>query len=242
MTTKRADLILHELGFFESRAKARAAIEAGLVSIDGSLVTKPSTPVAETAQIVASAPHPWVSRGGVKLDHALTHFSVDPTGRYCLDVGASTGGFTDVLLAKGARHVVAVDVGRDQLHPRLRSDSRVTSLEAQDIRTLAADRLAEPPSLVVVDASFIALTTLLSSMTSLAAHAAELVALVKPQFEAGRGATKKGVVRDEKIHADVCARVVDALGDLGWRVSGVIPSPIAGGDGNREFLLHAARK
>ena len=242
MTTKRADLILHELGFFESRAKARAAIEAGLVSIDGSLVTKPSTPVAETAQIVASAPHPWVSRGGVKLDHALAHFSVDPAGRYCLDVGASTGGFTDVLLAKGARHVVAVDVGRDQLHPRLRSDSRVTSLEAQDIRTLAADRLAEPPSLVVVDASFIALTTLLSSMTSLAARAAELVALVKPQFEAGRGATKKGVVRDEKIHADVCARVVDALGDLGWRVSGVIPSPIAGGDGNREFLLHAARK
>ena len=242
MTTKRADLILHELGFFESRAKARAAIEAGLVSIDGSLVTKPSTPVAETAQIVASAPHPWVSRGGVKLDHALAHFSVDPAGRYCLDVGASTGGFTDVLLAKDARHVVAVDVGRDQLHPRLRSDSRVTSLEAQDIRTLAADRLAEPPSLVVVDASFIALTTLLSSMTSLAARAAELVALVKPQFEAGRGATKKGVVRDEKIHADVCARVVDALGDLDWRVSGVIPSPIAGGDGNREFLLHAARK
>ena len=242
MTTKRADLILHELGFFESRAKARAAIEAGLVSIDGSLVTKPSTPVAETAQIVASAPHPWVSRGGVKLDHALTHFSVDPTGRYCLDVGASTGGFTDVLLAKGARHVVAVDVGRDQLHPRLRSDSRVTSLEAQDIRTLAADRLGEPPSLVVVDASFIALTTLLSSMTSLAARSAELVALVKPQFEAGRGATKKGVVRDEKIHADACARVVDALGELGWQVSGVIPSPIAGGDGNREFLLHAARK
>ena len=242
MTTKRADLILHERGFFESRAKARAAIEAGLVSIDGSLVTKPSAPVAETAEIVASAPHPWVSRGGVKLDHALTHFSVDPAGRYCLDVGASTGGFTDVLLAKGARHVVAVDVGRDQLHPRLRSDPRVTSLEAQDIRTLAADRLAEPPSLVVVDASFIALAALLSSITSLAAANAIIVALVKPQFEAGRGATKKGVVRDEKIHADVCARVVDALGDLGWRVSGVIPSPIAGGDGNREFLLHAARK
>lgn len=240
--TKRADIVLHERGFFESRAKARAAIEAGLVSIDGGLVTKPSTPVSEEAQIVASAPHPWVSRGGVKLDHALTHFSVDPEGRYCLDVGASTGGFTDVLLGKDARHVVAVDVGRDQLHPKLRNDPRVTSLEAQDIRTLAPESLAEPPSLVVVDASFIALTSLLSSITLLAAHDAELVALIKPQFEAGRGATKKGVVRDEKIHADVCARVVDALNELGWRVSGVIPSPITGGDGNREFLLHAAHK
>ena len=205
-------------------------------------MTKPSTPVSEEAQIVASAPHPWVSRGGVKLDHALTHFSVDPEGRYCLDVGASTGGFTDVLLGKDARHVVAVDVGRDQLHPKLRNDPRVTSLEAQDIRTLAPESLAEPPSLVVVDASFIALTSLLSSITLLAAHDAELVALIKPQFEAGRGATKKGVVRDEKIHADVCARVVDALNELGWRVSGVILSPITGGDGNREFLLHAAHK
>ena len=240
--TKRADIVLHERGFFESRAKARAAIEAGLVSIDGGLVTKPSTPVSEEAQIVATAPHPWVSRGGVKLDHALTHFSVDPEGRYCLDVGASTGGFTDVLLGKDARHVVAVDVGRDQLHPKLRNDPRVTSLEAQDIRTLAPESLAEPPSLVVVDASFIALTSLLSSITLLAAHDAELVALIKPQFEAGRGATKKGVVRDEKIHADVCARVVDALNELGWRVSGVILSPITGGDGNREFLLHAAHK
>lgn len=205
-------------------------------------MTKPSTPVSEEAQIVATAPHPWVSRGGVKLDHALTHFSVDPEGRYCLDVGASTGGFTDVLLGKDARHVVAVDVGRDQLHPKLRNDPRVTSLEAQDIRTLAPESLAEPPSLVVVDASFIALTSLLSSITLLAAHDAELVALIKPQFEAGRGATKKGVVRDEKIHADVCARVVDALNELGWRVSGVILSPITGGDGNREFLLHAAHK
>ena len=242
MATKRADMVLHERGFFESRAKARAAIEAGLVSVDGCVVTKPSAPIVETAQIVASAPHPWVSRGGVKLDHALTHFSVDPAGRYCLDVGASTGGFTDVLLARDARHVVAVDVGRDQLHHKLRGDPRVTSLEAQDIRLLSPMQLAEPPSLVVVDASFISLASLLAAITGLAAVDAELVALIKPQFEAGRGATKKGVVRDEKIHADVCARVVDALSDLGWRVSGVIPSPIAGGDGNREFLLHAARQ
>ena len=238
---KRADTILCERGFFESRAKARAAIEAGLVQINGSVVTKPATPVAETADIAASAPHPWVSRGGVKLDHALAHFCIDPTGRFCLDVGASTGGFTDVLLARDARHVVSVDVGRDQLHPKLRNDPRVTSLESQDIRTLAPTRLAETPSLVVVDASFIALASLLTSITTLAAGNAELVALIKPQFEAGRGATKKGVVRDEKIHADVCARVVDALRTLGWRVSGVIPSPISGGDGNREFLLHAVR-
>jgi 23S rRNA (cytidine1920-2'-O)/16S rRNA (cytidine1409-2'-O)-methyltransferase len=241
MKMKRADMVLQERGFFESRAKARAALEAGLVRINGSIVTKPATPVAGTAQIVASAPHPWVSRGGVKLDHALAHFAVDPSGRYCLDVGASTGGFTDVLLARNARHVIAVDVGRDQLHPKLRVDPRVTSLEGQDIRTLAPARLAEPPSLVVVDASFIALTSLLASIASLAAGEAELVALIKPQFEAGRGATKKGVVRDEKIHSEVCARVVDALSAGGWRVSDVIASPISGGDGNREFLLHAAR-
>ena len=241
MMQKRVDVVLHERGFFESRAKARAAIEAGLVHVDGCIVTKPSVAIAETAQIVASAPHPWVSRGGVKLDHALAYFSVDPAGRYCLDVGASTGGFTDALLARNARHVVAVDVGRDQLHQKLRCDPRVTSLEAQDIRTLLPTSLAEQPSLVVVDASFISLTSLLTVLTGLAASDAELVALIKPQFEAGRGATKKGVVRDEQIHADVCTRVVAALEALGWRVSGVIPSPIAGGDGNREFLLHAAR-
>jgi 23S rRNA (cytidine1920-2'-O)/16S rRNA (cytidine1409-2'-O)-methyltransferase len=241
MTLKRADVVLHERGFFESRAKARAAIEAGLVSVEGCVVTKPATPVPDEARIVASAPHPWVSRGGVKLDHALAHFSVDPTDRFCLDVGASTGGFTDVLLARGARHVVAVDVGRDQLHPKLSGDPRVTSLEAQDIRALAPARLAETPSLVVVDASFISLASLLPSIVMLASGDAELVALIKPQFEAGRGATKKGVVRDDKIHADVCVRVIEALIDLGWRVSEVIPSPITGGDGNREFLLHAAR-
>ena len=241
MTSKRADVVLHERGLFESRAKARAAIESGLVSVDGCVVTKPAAPIAEAAHIIATAPHPWVSRGGVKLDHALSHFCVDPAGRYCLDVGASTGGFTDVLLARDVRHVVAVDVGRDQLHAKLRKDPRVTSLEAQDIRTLEPAHLTEPPSLVVVDASFISLASLLASISGLAARDAEIVALIKPQFEAGRGATKKGVVRDEKIHADVCARIVAALQELGWRVSDVIPSPIAGGDGNKEFLLHSAR-
>jgi 23S rRNA (cytidine1920-2'-O)/16S rRNA (cytidine1409-2'-O)-methyltransferase len=239
MGAQRADAALHARGFFESRAKAREAIEAGLVTVDGRVVTKPSAPIAEDARIVARAPYPWVSRGGVKLAHALDAFHVDPAGLYCLDVGASTGGFTDVLLARGARHVAAVDVGHDQLHARLRGDARVTSMEGQDARTLTLAQLAERPALVAIDASFISLAALLPNALSLAAPGAQLVALVKPQFEAGRAATKKGVVRDEKIHAQVCDRATQDIAALGWRVSGVVPSPIDGGDGNREFLVHA---
>ncbi|HEY8162109.1 MAG TPA: TlyA family RNA methyltransferase [Methylocystis sp.] len=241
MLTKRADAALHEWGFFESRAKAREAIEAGLVTVDGRVVTKPSTPIAEGAEIVASAPYPWVSRGGVKLAHALDVFNVDPNGRFCLDVGASTGGFTDVLLARGARHVVAVDVGHGQLHEKLRGDARVASMEGQDARTLTAAQLAEAPTLIVMDASFISLGALLPNVLSLAAPNADLVALIKPQFEAGRAAVKKGVVRDEKIHVEVCDKARRDIEALGWRVLGVIASPIEGGDGNREFLIHAAR-
>jgi 23S rRNA (cytidine1920-2'-O)/16S rRNA (cytidine1409-2'-O)-methyltransferase len=241
MGASRADMALHARGLFESRAKAREAIEAGLVSVDGRIVKKPSEPIAADANIVARAPYPWVSRGGVKLAHALEHFGVDPKGRFCLDVGASTGGFTDVLLTLGARHVVAVDVGHGQLHERLRADSRVTSLEGQDARTLTAEHLTDAPSLIVIDASFISLTALLPRILSLAAPRADLVALIKPQFEAGRAAVKKGVVRDEKIHAQVCARIKNEIEALGWHVRGVIPSPIEGGDGNREFLVHGAR-
>jgi len=241
MGAKRADAALHERGFFESRAKAREAIEAGLVTVDGRVVVKPSTPIAEGAAIVAQAPYPWVSRGGVKLAHALEMFGVDPAGLYCLDVGASTGGFTDVLLARGARHVAAVDVGHGQLHERLRGDARVTSMEGQDARTLTAAQLAEPPALVVIDASFISLAALLPNALSLAAPQATLVALIKPQFEAGRQATKKGVVRDQAIHAEVCARARRDIEALGWRVAGETASPIEGGDGNREFLIVARR-
>jgi 23S rRNA (cytidine1920-2'-O)/16S rRNA (cytidine1409-2'-O)-methyltransferase len=182
-----------------------------------------------------------VSRGGVKLAHALDHFGVDPEERFCLDVGASTGGFTDVLLSRGARHVVAVDVGHGQLHERLRADPRITSLEGQDARALTSAQLVEPPSLIVIDASFISLGVLLPQTLSLAEPRADLIALIKPQFEAGRAAVKKGVVRDEKIHAQVCARIQRDIEALGWRVCGVIPSPIEGGDGNREFLVHATR-
>lgn len=241
MSAKRADAALHEWGYFESRAKAREAIEAGLVTVDGRVVTKPSTPITEGAAIVARAAYPWVSRGGVKLAHALDVFGVDPTARFCLDIGASTGGFTDVLLARGARHVVAVDVGHDQLHARLRGEPRVTSMEGQDARTLRKDQLAEAATLVVIDASFISLGALLPNVLTLAAPEAELVALIKPQFEAGRFGTKKGVVRDEKIHAEVCDRARADIAAQGWRVLGLTASPIEGGDGNREFLIHAAR-
>ncbi|MFO1124972.1 MAG: TlyA family RNA methyltransferase [Methylocystis sp.] len=241
MGAMRADAALHTRGFFESRAKAREAIEAGLVSVDGRIVKKPSEPVDADANIIARAPYPWVSRGGVKLAHALDHFGVDPKARFCLDVGASTGGFTDVLLNREARHVVAVDVGHGQLHERLRGDPRVTSLEGQDARALTGAHFGEAPSLIVIDASFISLAMLLPRVLPLAAPHAHLVALIKPQFEAGRAATKKGIVRDEEIHAQVCARVQSEIEALGWRVCGVIPSPIEGGDGNKEFLVHATR-
>ena len=241
MAGKRADVALVERGFFESRAKAQEAIDAGLVTADGRLVTKPSAPLADDAQIVASAPYPWVSRGGVKLAHALDVFGVDPSGLYCLDVGSSTGGFTDVLLARGARHVVAVDVGHDQLHEKLRRDPRVTSMEGQDARTLTRAQLGEAPALIVMDASFISLGALLPNVLSLAAPQATLVALIKPQFEAGRAANRKGVVRDEKVRAEVCARARAEIEGLGWQVADVIASPIEGGDGNREFLICAAR-
>jgi len=237
----RADVALCERGLFESRAKAREAILAGLVEVDGRRIAKPSQPVAPGAEIVAQAPHPYVSRGGVKLAHALETFGVDARDRYCLDLGASTGGFTDALLRSGARHVVAVDVGHDQLHERLRHDPRVTSLEGLDARSVSAAHLAEAPSLIVVDASFISLALLLPPVLPLAAEGAELVALIKPQFEAGRRAGKKGVVRDEAVHGQVCARVAAEVEALSWRVPAVIASPILGGEGNREFLLHARR-
>ncbi len=233
----RADVLLAERGLFESRAKAREAIEAGLVCADGRPVKKPSEEIAAGADLRAEAPYPWVSRGGVKLAHALELFGVDPAGRYCLDVGASTGGFTDVLLARGARHVVAVDVGHGQLHPRIAGDPHVTNLERLDARALKLAHLAERPSLIVCDASFISLSLILPNVLALAAAQAILVALIKPQFEAGRIAVKKGVVRDASVHEDVCARVAAQVTGLGWRVAGLAPSPIEGGDGNREFLL-----
>ena len=237
----RADRLLVERGLFDSRAKAQAAIEAGLVEANGATVRKASEEIARDADIKASPAHPYVSRGGVKLAAALDHFAIDPTGRVCLDVGASTGGFTQVVLERGATRVYAVDVGKAQLHASLRGRSEIVSLEESDIRTLSAAAFAEPPSLVTIDVSFISLKQVLPAVTALAAPGATLIALIKPQFEAGRERVKKGVVRDAAIHQAVCDDIAAFTASLGWRVFGIIPSPIAGGDGNAEFLLAAAR-
>ncbi len=238
----RADQLLVERGFFESRARAQAAIAAGLVSANGVAVRKASEMVARDAELIAQAPHPYVSRGGLKLAGALDAFGFDPAGLTCLDVGASTGGFTDLLLKRGARHVVAVDVGRDQLHASLRADSRVTSLEGQDIRTLPPEALPERPQLAAIDVSFISLKLVLPAVAALLAPEAAIAALIKPQFEAGRAALKKGIVRDEAVQQQVCDEIVTVLRQLGFAVEGPIPSPIEGGDGNREFLVGARRK
>ncbi|MFG1359407.1 TlyA family RNA methyltransferase [Xanthobacter pseudotagetidis] len=237
---QRLDRLLVERGLFESRARAQAAIAQGLVRVSGVVVTKPATEVAPDAEIAAQAAHDFVSRGALKLEAALDAFAIDPAGQAALDVGASTGGFTELLLRRGAAHVFAVDVGRDQLHARLRRHPAVTSLEGTDIRALAAGALP-PVDLVVVDASFISLALVLPPALAFAAPRARLVALVKPQFEAGRAALKKGVVRDAAVHEEVCARALALVETLGWRGLGLVPSPIAGGDGNREFLLGAER-
>jgi 23S rRNA (cytidine1920-2'-O)/16S rRNA (cytidine1409-2'-O)-methyltransferase len=241
MPRQRVDRLLVERGLFESRTKAQAAIEAGLVTVDGQKVLKASEEIPAGAALHAHAAHPYVSRGGVKLAAALEHFHFDPEGRVCLDVGASTGGFTQVLLERGASRIHAVDVGHGQLHHSLRARPEVVSLEDTDIRTLVPARLDGVPDLVTVDVSFISLKLVLSPALALAKTPAQLVALIKPQFEAGRGAVKKGIVRDPAIHAAVCDDIAEFVASLGWRVLGIIPSPIEGGDGNAEFLLGAAR-
>jgi 23S rRNA (cytidine1920-2'-O)/16S rRNA (cytidine1409-2'-O)-methyltransferase len=182
-----------------------------------------------------------VSRGALKLIAALDHFGFDPAGRVCLDVGASTGGFTEVLCARGARRIYAVDVGRDQLHARLRRDARVVSLEQTDIRELAPSALVPQPDFVTVDVSFISLRLVLPALARLTVRPTQLVALIKPQFEAGKAKVKKGVVRDPAIHAAVCDDIAGVVASLGFDGVGIIPSPIQGGDGNKEFLMAARR-
>ena len=237
----RIDRLLVERGLFESRAKAQAAIAAGMVAADGVTVTKPAEEVPADVALRAAPAHPWVSRGGVKLAAALDHFGIDPAGRICLDVGASTGGFTQVLLARGARRVCAVDVGREQLHASLRTHPGVVAIEATDIRKLEPAKLEAPPDLVTVDVSFIPLKLILPAALALAAPTAEAVVLIKPQYEAGPDHVKKGVVRDPAIHAQVCAAARELVASLGWTAVGVIPSPITGGDGNHALLMAARR-
>jgi 23S rRNA (cytidine1920-2'-O)/16S rRNA (cytidine1409-2'-O)-methyltransferase len=235
----RIDRLLVERGLFESRAKAQAAIEAGLVVANEMPVTKASLELPADAVLRAEPAHPFVSRGGVKLAAALDHFGFDPAGQICLDVGASTGGFTHVLLARGARRVYAVDVGRDQLHRRRPPRDEVVAIENTDIRALPASRLVPPPAFVVIDVSFISLKLVLPPATALAQPPAWLIALIKPQFEAGRARVKKGIVRDPAIHAGVGEEIADTAAALGWNVQGITASPILGRDGNREFLLGA---
>ena len=233
----RADRLLVERGLFESRAKAQAAIEAGLVTADDLPLRKPSEEVAADAILHAAPAHPYVSRGGQKLAAALDHFGFDPRDRICLDVGASTGGFVQVLLERGARRVYAIDVGRAQLHPSLRGRSDIVSLEQTDIRRL--DRLPERPDLLTIDVSFISLKHVLPAAFVLTAKPAQLVGLIKPQFEVGPSRSKKGIVRDAQAQAAVCDDIAASVASLGWTIAGIIPSPILGGDGNREFLLGA---
>ncbi len=238
---RRVDRLLVERGLFESRAKAQAAIEAGLVIADAQVVSKASQEIRIDATLFASAAYPYVSRGGVKLAAALDYFQFNPNGRICLDVGASTGGFTQVLLDRGARRVYAVDVGQGQLHKSLLGRSEIVSLENANIRTLSPARFDEPPDLVTIDVSFISFKLVLPAALTLAKSPTQFIGLIKPQFEAGRGAMKKGIVRDPAIHTAVCDDAMRFVTSLGCRVLGIIPSPIAGGDGNAEFLLGAER-
>lgn len=237
---RRLDVELVQRGLAPTRARAREAIEAGKVGVDGATATKPGQLVGDGSLIEAEAAHPWVSRGGLKLDHALTVFGVDPVGRHCLDIGASTGGFTDVLLARGARRVVAVDVGVGQLHPRLKADIRVVSHESTDARKIDAGLVIEPPTLIVCDASFIGLAKLLTRPLELAAPEAMLVALFKPQFEVGPANVGKGGIVSNPAAVAVAAEELERwLVTMGWVVRQWSDSPITGADGNRERLFVA---
>ncbi len=237
---KRLDQLLVERGLAENKSRAQALVLAGAVFSGERRLEKPGTPMAEDIAIeVRGQPHPYVSRGGLKLAQALDHFALDATGLVALDVGASTGGFTDVLLQRGAAKVYAVDVGHGQLAWKLRTDPRVVVLERFNIRNVTPEQVPEPPSAIVCDASFIGLETALPAALALAAPGAFLVALIKPQFEVGKGQVGKGgIVRDPALHEAVCRRIEAWLaGRPGWQVLGIVPSPISGADGNLEFLI-----
>jgi 23S rRNA (cytidine1920-2'-O)/16S rRNA (cytidine1409-2'-O)-methyltransferase len=238
---KRIDLLLVERGLFESRARARAAIEAGLVVANQKPVVKPSEVIPADAVLQAEPAHPYVSRGGVKLAHALEQYPVDVEGHVCLDVGASTGGFTEVLLANGASVVFAIDVGHGQLHPSLQGHPNIVSMEETDIRKYEGKRLPARPDIVVIDVSFISLKAVLPVALSLAAAPMHLLALIKPQYEAQGKHSKGGIIRDAAVHSQVCDDIQAFAAKLGCKDIKVFPSPIKGGDGNSEFFLGARR-
>lgn len=241
----RVDQALVERGLAESRAKAQALVLAGLVYADTRRIDKAGDMIAaDLALTVKGQDHPWVSRGGLKLVKGLDQFGLDPTGLVALDVGASTGGFTDVLLSRGAAKVYAVDVGHGQLAWKLREDPRVVVMEKTNARHLTAEQVPDPIDLVVCDASFIGLETVLPAPLGLTRPGAHLVALIKPQFEVGKGRVGKGgVVREPELHQEVCERITGWLSGLpGWRVLGVTESPITGPEGNKEFLIAGVRE
>lgn len=239
----RADQLLVSRGLAESRTRAQALILAGNVFAGDKRVAKAGDMLAEdTALTVKGRDHPWVSRGGIKLDHGLAHFGFDVAGEVALDVGSSTGGFTDVLLSRGAAKVYAIDVGTNQLAWKLRSDPRVVVHEQTNARDLGGDIIPEPIDIVVCDASFISLSKVLDRALDLAKPGGKLVALIKPQFEAGREEVGKGgVVRDPAVHQRVCDEAADWVRSRGWRILGVEQSPITGPEGNVEFLLGAIK-
>lgn len=239
----RIDQLLVERGHAESRARAQALVLAGLVFSGETKLAKPGQTLPADAPIeVRGRDHPWVSRGGIKLAHAIDHFRLDPAGVTAMDIGSSTGGFTDVLLSRGASHVFAVDSGTNQLAWKLRQDPRVTVLEQTSARVLTPAQIDRPCSWVVCDASFIALAKVLEVPLKLATPRCQLVALIKPQFEVGRGEVGKGgVVRDPELHRRVCDEVRQWLEDAGWHVGGIVASPITGPEGNVEFLISARR-
>lgn len=233
----RLDQALVERGLAASRARAAASIAAGLVKVDGVVAMKASQVIHASQHIEAAEPFETVSRAGLKLKAALNQSALDPAGLICLDLGASTGGFTDLLLQRGACKVYAVDVGHGQLHPRLAADPRVVNLEGTDARRIEAALVPGPIDLLVADLSFIGLAKAISPGLARLRTGGAIIALIKPQFEAGPGATKNGIIRDEALHEAICRRVAEEISQFGVIVDRVIPSPIAGGDGNREFLL-----
>jgi 23S rRNA (cytidine1920-2'-O)/16S rRNA (cytidine1409-2'-O)-methyltransferase len=237
----RADLLLVERGLFESRARAQAAIEAGLVTANDKQVLKASENIPADAVLQAQPAHPFVSRGGVKLAGALERYPLEIEGHVCLDVGASTGGFTEVLLANGASLVFSIDVGRGQLHPSLHGHPKIVSMEETDIRDFEGKRLPMRPDIVVIDVSFISLKAVLPAALSLAAAPMHLLALIKPQFEAPRKHSKRGIIRNALVHQEVCDDIAAFASSLGCTEIEVFPSSITGGDGNIEFFIGARR-
>jgi 23S rRNA (cytidine1920-2'-O)/16S rRNA (cytidine1409-2'-O)-methyltransferase len=234
----RLDKYLVEKKYFASRARAKEAIENGDVLVGGKAVISPDKEISEDVPIEVKAEFPWVSRGALKLISALDEWKIDPTGRTVLDLGASTGGFTDVLLSRGASKVYAVDVGHGQLHPKLATDPRVVNMEGTDVRDLTAEQFPELFSLVVGDLSFISLGKVLPGLKSLVAQGAQIILLVKPQFEVGAGGTKKRIVRDKERRKETLEHIIHEAKEVGFTIKGSFESPVVGGSGNIEYLLY----